>query len=190
MSHRRAERDCARWRQVMVVVAIALGGHGARAQTLRDPEARQGFYFSAGAGANALGAWDKGQRDGTAAGLAYTLHLGEMLTDRWGLGLGIEGGSAARQGVTTAVVRADAGGAGAALAPPGRARGRRVGRRVGEDPSRVGDETHGTYGSLLTAGPQLRRLLHAPRQRRVGRHARLAGSARFRAATSARSPPS
>ncbi len=136
----------------MVVMAIALGGHAAQAQALRDPEARQGFYLSAGAGANALRTWDKGQRDGTAEGLAFTVHLGEMLTDRWGLGLGIESGSASRGGVTTAVggltleaqarlwrhlaVRAGVG--------PGAASAR--------DPARVGDETHGTYGTLLTAG--------------------------------------
>jgi hypothetical protein len=136
----------------MVVVAIALGGHGARAQALRAPEARQGYYFSAGAGVNALGTWDQGQRDGTAAGLAFTLHLGEMLTDRWGLGLGIESGSASRRGVATAV---------GGLALEAQARlwrhlaahaGVGPGAASARDPARVGDETHGSYGTLLTAG--------------------------------------
>jgi hypothetical protein len=136
----------------MVVVAIALGGHGAQAQALRDPEARQGFYVSAGAGANALGTRDKGQRDGTAEGLAFTVHLGEMLTDRWGLGLGIEDGSASRRGVTTAL---------GGLTLEAQARlwrhlaahaGVGPGAASARDLARVGDETHGTYGPLLTAG--------------------------------------
>jgi len=136
----------------MVVVAIALGGTGAQAQTLREPEARQGYYFSAGAGAVAVTTWDKGERDGTAAGLAFTLHLGEMLTDRWGLGIGIEEGSASRRGLTTAV---------GGLTLEAQARlwrhlaahaGVGPGAASARDPARVGDETHGTYGTLLTAG--------------------------------------
>jgi hypothetical protein len=153
MSHRRSDAAaCSRWRRVMVVVAIALCAHGARAQALRDPEARQGYYLSAGAGTNALGTWDKGQRDGTAEGVAFTLHLGEMLTDRWGLGLGIEEGSASRRGITTAV-------GGLTLEAQARlwrhlAAHAGVGPGVASarDPTRVGDETHGTYGPLLTAG--------------------------------------
>jgi len=136
----------------MVVVAVALGGHAAQAQTLREPEARQGYYFSAGAGADALASWDKGQRNGTAEGLALTFHLGEMLTDRWGLGLAIEDGSASRRGVTTT---------GGGLTLEAQARlwrhlaahaGVGLGGASAKDPARVGDETHGTYGTLLTAG--------------------------------------
>jgi hypothetical protein len=135
-----------------VVVAIALGGHAAQAQTLRAPEARQGYYFSAGAGANALATWDKGQRDGTAEGPTFTIHLGEMLTDRWGLGLGIEDGSAARRSITTTL---------GGLTLEAQARlwrhlaahaGLGLGGASAKDPARVGDETHGTYGTLLTAG--------------------------------------
>jgi hypothetical protein len=141
------------WRQVLVAAALVLGaGRVAQAQTLRDPEARQGFYVSFGAGANALAAWDKGERDSTAGGLAYTLRFGEMLTDRWGLGLAIEGGSAAHAGITTQI---------AGLTMEAQARlwrhlaahaGVGVGAASAKDPLRVGDETHGTYGSLLTAG--------------------------------------
>ncbi|HLK91340.1 MAG TPA: hypothetical protein VKZ18_15690 [Polyangia bacterium] len=137
----------------LVIAALALGwGRGGQSQTLRAPEARQGFYVSAGAGANAIVASDKGQRDGAAVGLAYTLHFGEMLTDRWGLGLAIEGGSAARSGITTGI---------AGLTLEAQARllrhlaahvGAGVGGASAKDPSRVGDESHGTYGSLLTAG--------------------------------------
>jgi hypothetical protein len=142
-----------RWRQVLVAAALAVGaGRGAQAQTLRDPEARQGFYVSAGAGANVLGAWDKGQRDDTAAGLAYTIRFGEMLTERWGLGLAIEDGGASRRNITTAIT---------GLTLEAQARlwrhlavhaGVGAGAASAEDPSRVGDETHGSYGSLLTAG--------------------------------------
>lgn len=143
-----------RRRQLVLVAAVlALGAaRGARAQTLREPEARQGFYVSAGAGANALAAWDKGQRDTTASGLAYTINFGEMLTDRWGLGLAIEGGSGARSGVTTQL---------AGLTLEAQARlwrhlaahaGLGAGAASARDPLRVGDETHGSYGILLTAG--------------------------------------
>lgn len=142
-----------RWQLTLVAVVLVVGaGSGANAQTLREPEARQGFYASAGAGPNALFAWDKGQRDSTAAGLAYTLRFGEMLNDRWGLGLAIEGGSAARAGVTTQIV---------GLTLEAQARlwrhlaahaGLGAGAASAKDPLRVGDETHGTYGTLLTAG--------------------------------------
>ena len=153
MNHRQSSAaTCARWQQVLVLVAVALGEHAAQAQALRAPEARQGFYVSAGAGANALATWDQGQRDGTAEGLAFTIHLGEMLTGRWGLGLGIESGSAARRGVTTAL---------GGLTLEAQARlwrhlaahaGVGPGAASAENLARVGDETHGSYGMLLTAG--------------------------------------
>lgn len=141
--------------QLVVVAAAALmlaRAHGASAQTLRAPEARQGFYASAGAGANVLAASDKGQRDSSAAGVAYTLRFGEMLTERWGLGLAIENGSATRHGITTGI---------GGLTLEGQARlwrhlaahaGVGLGAALAKDPARTGDETHGTYGSLLTAG--------------------------------------
>ena len=142
-----------RWQLALVAAALALGAtRSGRTQTLRDPESRQGFYVSAGAGANTLSAWDKGQPDGTAAGLAYTIRFGEMLTDRWGLGLAIEGGSATRHDISTGL---------AGLTLEAQARlwrhlaahaGVGVGVASATDPSRIGDETHATYGSLLTAG--------------------------------------
>jgi len=55
---------------IITALALAVAARGAQAQTLREPEARQGFYISAGAGVSALAAWDKGQRDATAAGSA------------------------------------------------------------------------------------------------------------------------
>jgi hypothetical protein len=139
-------------RKGLVLVMVVLGlARAAGAQTVRDPEARQGFYVSAGAGASETVAWDKGRRNRTALGPAYTLRLGEMLTDRWGLGLAIEGGNAARDGVTSALF---------GLALEGQARlWRHLAAHAGvglaaasvDDPSRIGDETHGTYGSLLSA---------------------------------------
>jgi len=142
-----------RWQLALLAVALALGaGRAAEAQTLRDPQALQGFYVSFGAGANVLAAGDHGQRDSTAAGLAYTLRFGEMLTDRWGLGLAIDSGSATHQGVTTGIgglcleAQARLWGHLAAHAGLG------VGGATADDPARAGDETHGTYGTLLTAG--------------------------------------
>ena len=153
-----------RWRQVLVAAALALGAaRGARAQTLRAPEARQGFYVSAGAGATALATRDKGESDGTATGLALTLHLGEMLTDRWGLGLAIEEGGASGQGITRSI-------GGLTLEAQARlwrhlaARaGAGLGAASAKDPARVGDETHGTYGSLLTAGLSYDAFFTSPR---------------------------
>jgi hypothetical protein len=137
---------------MLAVAAVAIGAsRGASAQALRDPEARQGYYVSAGAGANVLSSSDKGHGDGAAGGLAITVHLGEMLTDRWGLGLAIEQGSASRQGITTGI---------GGLTLEAQARlwhhlaahvGVGVGGATADDPSRAGDETHGTYGTLLTA---------------------------------------
>jgi hypothetical protein len=136
-----------------MATALVLGAaRGAQAQTLRVPEARQGFYFSLGAGANALATRDKGQSDGTATGLAITLHFGEMLTDRWGLGLAIEQGGAARDGITRGI-------GGLTLEAQARLWGHLaahggigMGAASVKDAARVGDETHGTYGTLLTAG--------------------------------------
>lgn len=140
------------WHLALAACAAVTGAVGtARAQTLRDPEARQGFYVSFGGGATAVAAWDKGQRDGTAVGPAYTLRVGEMLTDRWGLGLAIEDGSGSRRGITTGI---------AGLTLEAQARlwrhlsahaGFGLGAAVAKDPARIGDETHGSYGSLLTA---------------------------------------
>ncbi len=137
----------------LVIVGLALAaGRDVRAQTLRAPEARQGFYVSAGAGAIAVAAWDKGKPDPTAAGPTFTIALGEMLTDRWGLGLAIDDGSASRRGVTTGL---------GGLTLEAQARlwrhlaahaGIGVGGATAKDPARVGDETHGTYGMLVTAG--------------------------------------
>jgi hypothetical protein len=142
-----------RWQLALVAAALALGAtRSGRTQTLRGPEPRQGFYVSAGAGVNTLSAWDEGRPDGTAAGLAYTLRLGEMLTDRWGLGLALEGGSASRREISTGI---------AGLTLEAQARlwrhlaahaGVGVGAASTKDPSRIGDETHATYGSLVTAG--------------------------------------
>ncbi|HXJ18692.1 MAG TPA: hypothetical protein VMT03_00555 [Polyangia bacterium] len=142
-----------RWRQLLMAAALALGAaRGAHAQTLRDPEARQGFYISAGAGVNALATRDEGESDGTATGLAITLHLGEMLSDRWGLGLAIEEGGASGQGITRSI-------GGLTLEAQARLRGHLaahggvgLGVASAKDPARAGDESHGTYGSLLTAG--------------------------------------
>lgn len=140
-------------RQALVAAVLALGAvRSGQAQTLRDPDPRQGFYVSLGAGATAIGASDKGQGDSAAAGVAYTVHLGEMLADRWGLGLALEDGSASRRGITTSI---------GGLTLEGQARlwrrlaahaGVGLGAASATDPSRVGDETHATYGSLLTAG--------------------------------------
>jgi hypothetical protein len=141
-----------RWKQALAAVALAIAaGHGAAAQTLREPEARQGFYVSAGAGANALSAWDKGRRDDTAVGLAYTLHAGEMLTERWGLGLGIEAGTGSRGGISTATFGLTLDVQAALWRHLALHAGVGMGAAAAKDPLRVGDETHGTYGSLLTA---------------------------------------
>lgn len=142
-----------RWQQILAGALLAMAaGRGAAAQTLRDPEARQGFYISAGAGAQALASWDKGARDGTAAGAAYTLHFGEMLSERWGLGLGIEAGTASRAGITTGMFGLTLEAQAALWRHLALHAGAGMGAASAEDPLRVGDETHGTYGSLLTLG--------------------------------------
>jgi len=132
-------------------LALVVSARLAQAQTLRQPEARQGFYVSFGGGANALATWDKGHRDAVGWGPAYTLRLGEMLTERWGLGLAIDTGSAKRRGVSLGIGGLTL----EAQAQLWRHLALRVGAGLGaamaDDPLRVDDETHGTYGSLLTA---------------------------------------
>jgi hypothetical protein len=122
----------------------------AEAQVLREPEARQGFYVSFGGGMNGIAAWDKGHRDGVAWGATYTLRLGEMLTDRFGLGLAIDNGVASRHGLTDGVF---------GLTLEGQARlwrhlavhlGTGLGAATVKDPTRADDETHGTYGAVVT----------------------------------------
>jgi len=120
------------------------------AQTLQMPQPRQGFYVSLGGGAQALTAWDKGHRQGPWFGPSYGFHVGEMLTDTWGLGLGMEGGSGAHQGLTSAI-------GGITLEAQARLWrnlawhvGTGLGVSTVNDPARIDDETHGGYGSLVT----------------------------------------
>lgn len=136
---------------VLVLFTFAAAPRSAEAQVLREPEARQGFYVSLGGGMNAIAAWDKGHRDGVAWGATYTLRLGEMLTDRFGLGLAIENGVATRHGLTDGVF---------GLTLEGQARlwrhlavhlGSGLGAATVKDPTRTDDETHGTYGAVVTA---------------------------------------
>ena len=142
-----------RWRQLWAGAVLAIAaGRGVAAQTLREPEARQGFYVAAGAGANAVAAWDKGRHDGPAAGLAFTLHLGEMLTERWGVGLGVEAGTASRAGIATGLFGLTLEAQAALWRHLALHAGVGMGAASAKDPLRAGDETHGTYGSLSTAG--------------------------------------
>jgi hypothetical protein len=80
---------------VVALALVASGARAARAQTLEQPRARQGYY----AGLALLGAvnqnWENGDSLGAWGGSGYSLRLGQLITRRLGLGLEIASGAAA-----------------------------------------------------------------------------------------------
>jgi hypothetical protein len=88
------------WR-ALVAAAMVIGSamgypcRSAKAQILVSPRARQGYYFTLGYSVFGAEQWAPGRpRELTRGGL-LTYGLGQMLTDRWGLGFRAEGGGGA-----------------------------------------------------------------------------------------------
>ena len=67
----------------------------AEAQILVSPRARQGYYFTLGYSLFGTEQWASGRPREVARGGLFTYGLGQMLTDRWGLGFRAEGGGGA-----------------------------------------------------------------------------------------------
>jgi hypothetical protein len=89
----------------LVVTAVALGvlqaiSSEAQAQTAVAPRDRQGYYFTLGAAVFGTQQWDHGRSQGIKQGLLFNYGVGQMLTDRWGLGFRVEGGSGSTAGKT------------------------------------------------------------------------------------------
>src|SRR5437660_12602146 len=69
----------------------------ARAQNLlEEPRHRQGYYLSMGLAVAIDHTWRDGQSAGTLGGDLFSLRLGQLVTRRFGLGLRIDAGGAAK----------------------------------------------------------------------------------------------
>ena len=93
------------WLLAFVLAAVFLVALGpcelatkAHGQTLVAPRARQGYYFTLGAAAFELQQWGHGRSEGLTTGALITYGLGQMLTDRWGLGFRADWGNGSAGG--------------------------------------------------------------------------------------------
>ena len=70
--------------------------------TLEPPRRRQGYYLGFGFGTGAAQTWDDGERLDAGPGSKFALRMGQLLTQRFGLGLAIEtGGASIKKDKTT-----------------------------------------------------------------------------------------
>jgi hypothetical protein len=87
-----------------LLAAVAICGstarHPANAETLAAPRARQGYYFAVGPSFFETTQWGAARSHGAKPGLLLSYGLGQMLTNRWGLGFRIEEGMAHDDGKT------------------------------------------------------------------------------------------
>jgi hypothetical protein len=82
---------------VLVVLAgVMAEAGGARAELTELPRSRQGYYLSAGMLSGASHTWEDGDSLGTWRGSFFNLRLGQLLTERFGLGLQIAVGAATK----------------------------------------------------------------------------------------------
>ena len=85
-------------RQLLVSLAalVALAGGAARpvrAQTLEQPRARQGYWIGLGSVGVASYLTEEGKNRGVYTGYGFTFRVGQLLTERLGLGLLVEVGT-------------------------------------------------------------------------------------------------
>ena len=85
-------------RQLSVIAAalVVLAGGAARsvcAQTLEQPRARQGYWIGLGSVGVASYLTEEGKNRGVYTGYGFTFRVGQLLTERLGLGLLVEVGS-------------------------------------------------------------------------------------------------
>lgn len=104
-------RTYASSRRTLATAALALGAflttslassRQASAQQLEEPRNRQGYYIGLGLGLGTEGIWEKGESLGAFSGSAFALHLGQLLTKRWGLGLALGSGGGQNKDKITA----------------------------------------------------------------------------------------
>jgi hypothetical protein len=80
---------------VLPLLVLTLAGSTARANDderprLEEPRSRQGYWIGVGMSGLALQAWEKGRSTGSYTGYTGTFRIGQLLTERLGLGLAIE----------------------------------------------------------------------------------------------------
>jgi hypothetical protein len=80
---------------VSTLLALALAAP-ARAQTLETPRRRQGYYVTLGLALAYDHNWQDGVSQGTLGGSLLSLRLGQLVTRRFGLGLRLDSGGAAK----------------------------------------------------------------------------------------------
>jgi hypothetical protein len=103
-THARSHRTLA---GAALTLAASLAGtladaRTASAQQLEQPRSRQGYYLGLGLGGGADGIWEKGESLGGFAGNAFALHLGQLVSGRWGLGLALGAGGGQNKDKVTA----------------------------------------------------------------------------------------
>ena len=126
----------------------------ADAQVLVAPRARQGYYLTLGYAAFGAAQWGGGRAREFTRGSLFTYGLGQMLTERWGLGFRAEGGGASGggNGKTWATFGF---GVGAQFNPAGNFAvhlGLGVGVDTVTDPLDLENRTRGAYGSAYSLG--------------------------------------
>ena len=75
---------------LVVSTLLAVGARAAHAQDVEPPRQRQGYYMSLGIYAAATQSYEKGNTLGPWAGYGTALRIGQLVTRRFSLGLGIE----------------------------------------------------------------------------------------------------
>lgn len=81
-----------------LVGAKARGDESDERPHLEEPRSRQGYWIGVGVSGVALQAWEKGRSLGVYGGYAGTFRIGQLLTERLGLGLLIEYPSSIHRG--------------------------------------------------------------------------------------------
>ena len=76
----------------LVVLAVS-AAHSAHAQTLEQPRARQGYWIGLGSVGVASYLTEEGKNRGVYTGYGFTFRVGQLLTERLGLGLLVEVGT-------------------------------------------------------------------------------------------------
>ncbi len=95
---------------VLVAVGLAVAPRGARAEDsdehpiLEEPRSRQGYWIGFGASGVAVQSWENGRDRGIYGGYTGTFRIGQLITQRLGLGLLIEYVGGIRKGSDKGVI--------------------------------------------------------------------------------------
>lgn len=139
-------------RFAIVFMLLAIAGGTASAQDLEKPRPRQGYYAAGGLHASLQHNRDEGKSRGIWRGYTMSLRLGQLLTERFGLGFQLDIGGGSRKGETSSTIGLGLGGQ--MVLAPNLALHAVVGLGVVSITETVRDEEElrGTYGSAYTIG--------------------------------------